>query len=109
MGCAEEFAESGNSVEIEDNMVCVQDQTNAEEPVTICSGDSGGPWTGMDADNQLTQFGVTSFGLSALIGGCDVYDCKCCPQYPQVGSNVAYFSGCICDVIGRDNNRGCLS
>ena len=90
----------GNGVTIESNMICVQGSGNPGP--TVCSGDSGGPWVGGNG----IQYGVTSFGLAALVGGCSPYECRCCPQYPQVGANVGFFNSQLCSAIGG-NNAGC--
>jgi len=91
---------SGNGVTIESNMICVQGSGNPAP--TVCSGDSGGPWVGGNG----VQYGVTSFGLAALVGGCNPYECRCCPQYPQIGANVGFFNSQLCSAISG-NNPGC--
>jgi len=90
----------GNGVTIESNMICVQGAGNPGP--SVCSGDSGGPWVGGNG----VQYGVTSFGLAALVGGCSPYECRCCPQYPQVGANVGFFNSQLCSAISN-NNPGC--
>jgi secreted trypsin-like serine protease len=69
---------------IDSSMICIRGGSAGQDNVpAICSGDSGGPWTG--TTNRI-QAGVTSWGLQGCSGSCN-----CCTGFPGVGANVAQF------------------
>lgn len=76
---------------IDSTMICIRaGRAGAENVPTICSGDSGGPWTMRRSGEQA---GITSWALQGSGTGCD--SCLCCPGYPQVGVNLAVFTSWI--------------
>lgn len=81
----------GGGTFIDSSMICIRGGTSGQENVPgTCSGDSGGPWTGV-SNNQ--QVGVTSWGLQGSGTGCN--SCSCCVGYPSVGADVAHASSWI--------------
>jgi len=83
----------GGGTFIDPSMICIRGGSAGQENVPgTCSGDSGGPWTGVGAGNTQ-QVGVTSWGLQGSGTGCN--SCSCCVGYPSVGADVAHASSWI--------------
>merc|ERR1719229_1947612 len=81
----------GPGTYIDNSMICIRGGNAGQDFVPgTCSGDSGGPWTGV---SNGIQVGVTSWGLQGSGAGCN--SCNCCVGYPSVGADVAHASAWI--------------
>merc|ERR1719189_1828313 len=81
----------GPGTYIDNSMICIRGGNAGQDFVPgTCSGDSGGPWTGV---SNGIQVGVTSWGLQGSGGGCN--SCNCCVGYPSVGADVAHAASWI--------------
>jgi hypothetical protein len=89
---------TGTDYFTDDSMICFMDQWNAaDELVTVCGGDNGGPVISHRDPSELgTLVGVISWEWSKWIPATD-----CVATYPQTAANVGYVYDWIIGEIGK--------